>query len=107
MGRARHSLTSTTRWPEGLENALGATTTRLYVTAEEADQLYTDIQQAFQRLLGPQNRFRDRRDPKLRPADAIPVEFVLMGYPVLDLPPLPDAGAAGEGTEADGPDSPD
>jgi Helix-turn-helix domain len=107
MGRARHSLTSTTRWPEGLENALGATTTRLYVTAEEADQLYTDIQQAFQRLLGPQNRFRARRDPKLRPADAIPVEFVLMGYPVLDLPPLPDAGAAEEGSQADGPDSPD
>jgi predicted transcriptional regulator len=106
MGRARHSLTSTTRWPEGLENALGATTTRLYVTAEEADQLYTEIQQAFQRFLGPQNRFRDRRDPKLRPADAIPVEFVLMGYPVLDLPPLPEGG---EGSEAgaDGPDSPD
>jgi Helix-turn-helix domain len=107
MSRARHSLTSTTRWPEGLENALGATTTRLYVTAEEADQLYTDIQQAFQRLLGPQNRFRARRDPKLRPADAIPVEFILMGYPVLDLPPLPDAGAAKQGSQADGPDSPD
>jgi hypothetical protein len=78
------------------------------VTAEEADQLYTEIHQAFQRLLGPQNRFRDRRDPKLRPADAMPVEFVLMGYPVLDLPPLPDVGAASEGSEADadGPDSP-
>jgi predicted transcriptional regulator len=105
MRRARHSLTSTTRWPDGLENALGATTTRLYVTAEEADQLYTEIQQAFQRLFGPQNRLRARRDPKLRPADAIPVEFVLMGYPVLDLPPLPlDAGEADEGGE--GPDSP-
>ena len=111
MSRAQHSLTSATRWPKGLENALGATTTRLYVTAEEADQLYTEIHQAFQRLLGPQNRFRDRRDPKLRPADALPVEFVLMGYPVLDLPPLPDVGEArsGEGSEADadGPDSPD
>ncbi|MGH3200619.1 MAG: helix-turn-helix domain-containing protein [Streptosporangiaceae bacterium] len=109
MSRARHSLTSTTRWPEGLENALGATTTRLYVTAEEADGLYTEIQQAFQRLLGPEHRFRDRRDPKLRPADAIPVEFVLMGYPVLDLPPLPDVDVPGEGSEAGpgGPDSPD
>src|SRR5580698_10461645 len=98
MSRARHSLTSATRWPKGLENALGATTTRLYVTAEEADQLYTEISQAFQHLLGPQNRFRDRRDPKLRPADAIPVEFVLMSYPVLDLPPLPEVGAGGEGS---------
>lgn len=79
------------------------------MTAEEADQLYTEIHQAFERLLGLQNRFRDRRDPKLRPADAMPVEFVLMGYPVLDLPPLPDAGEADGGSEADadGPDSPD
>ena len=108
MSRARHSLMSKTRWPKGLENALGTTTTRLYVTAEEADQLYNEIDQAFQRLLGPQNRFRVRRDPKLRPADAIPVEFVLMSYPILDLPPLPDAGEAGEGkpASADGPDSP-
>jgi hypothetical protein len=79
------------------------------VTAEEADQLYTEIHQAFQRLLGPQNRFRDRRDPKLRPAGAIPVEFVLMGYPVLDLPPLPAAEELDEANEAgaDRPDSPD
>jgi hypothetical protein len=109
MSRARHSLTSTTRWPKGLEDSMGATTTRLYVTAEEADQLYTEIQRAFQELLGPQNRFRERRDPKLRPADAIPVEFVLMGYPVLDLPPLPDVDQANEAGQAaaDGPDSPD
>jgi Helix-turn-helix domain len=110
MSRARHSLTSTTRWPKGLEDSMGATTTRLYVTAEEADQLYTEIQRAFQELLGPQNRFRERRDPKLRPADAIPVEFVLMGYPVLDLPPLPDADQVDQANEAgqaaaDGPDS--
>jgi predicted transcriptional regulator len=109
LSRARHSLTSTIRWPEGLEDSLGASTTRLYVTAQEADQLYTEIQDAFQRLLGPQNRFRDRRDPKLRPAGAIPVEFVLMGYPVLDLPPLPAAEELDEANEAgaDRPDSPD
>jgi Helix-turn-helix domain len=105
MGRARHSLTSTSRWPEGLEDSLGATTTRLYVTAEEANQLYTEIQEAFQQFVGTQNRFRERRDPSLRPAGAIPVEFVLMGYPVLDLPPLPDAGQAGEAA-VDDPDSP-
>jgi hypothetical protein len=109
MSRARHSLMSTIRWPEGLEDSLGANTTRLYVTAEEADQLYKEIQGAFERLFGPQNRFRGRRDPKLRPAGAIPVEFVLMGYPVLDLPPLPDADEPDEASEAgaDGPDPPD
>lgn len=109
MSRARHSLMSTMRWPEGLEDSLGANTTRLYVTAEEADQLYKEIQGAFERLLGPQNRFRGRRDPKLRPPGAIPVEFVLMGYPVLDLPPLPDADEPEEANEAgvDGPDAPE
>ena len=109
LGRARHSLTSTIRWPEGLEESLGANTTRLYVTAQEADQLYNEIQEAFQRLFGPQNRFRDRRDPKLRPAGAIPVEFVLMGYPVLDLPPLPAGEEPDEASEAgaDRADSPD
>jgi len=32
-----------------------------------------------------------------------------MGYPVLDLPPLPDVDVAAEGSEADadGPESPD
>ena len=109
MSRAQHSLMSTMRWPEGLEESLGANTTRLYVTAEEADQLYTEIQGAFERLLGPQNRFRARRDPKLRPPGAIPVEFVLMGYPVLDLPPLPDADEPEEasGAGGNGPDEPD
>jgi predicted transcriptional regulator len=104
LSQARHSFMSTARWPKGLHaDALGATNTRLYVTAEEADELYTEIHQAFERLLGPHHRFKDRRDPKLRPADAVPVEFVLMAYPVLDLPPLPDADETGE-VGADGPD---
>jgi hypothetical protein len=106
MNRARHSLTSMARWPEGLDDSMGATTTRLYLTPEEADQLYSEIHQAFQRLLGPKNQFRERRDPALRPADAIPIEYVLMGYPILDLPPLPDAEAPDEGGAADG-DGPD
>ena len=37
------------------------------------------------------------RDPKLRPADVLPVEFVLMAYPVLDLPPLPEGDEADQG----------
>jgi hypothetical protein len=36
----------------------------------------------------------------------MPVEFVLMGYPVLNLPPLPDVDVASEGSEADA-DGPD
>jgi hypothetical protein len=51
----------------------------------------------------PHHRFADRRDPKHRPADSVPVDFVLMAYPILDLPPLPqgDADTAGL-TDPDG-----
>jgi len=91
LARARHGLTAMASWPKGLEDSLGSSTTRLYVTPAEADELYTEISKVFDRLAGAGNRFGDRRDPKLRPADAIPVEFVLMSYPILDLPPLPEA----------------
>ena len=105
LTRARHGLTAMAKWPKGLEDSLGATTTRMYVTAAEADELYTEIHEVFERLFGTHHRFADRRDPKLRPADAMPVEFVLMAYPVLDLPPLPEADEddeAGSETVPDG-----
>jgi hypothetical protein len=101
LARARHSLTSTAQWPKGLDNALGGSTSRLYVTPEEADELYTEIRKTFERLFWTDHRFVERRDPKLRPAGAVPVEFVLLGYPVLDLPPMPDADDADPGSEAD------
>jgi predicted transcriptional regulator len=108
LTRAQRGLTSMAKWPKGLEDSLGATTTRLYVTAAEADQLYSEISEVFDRLVGMHHRYADRRDPKLRPADAVPVEFVLMAYPVLDLPPLPEGdeadqdGEAGSETDLDG-----
>jgi hypothetical protein len=89
MSRARRSLTSPAAWPEDLDDSLGASATRLYVTPEEASQLYAEIQQAWNDLFGTDHRFAERRDPKLRPADAIPVEFVLFAYPLLDLPRCP------------------
>jgi hypothetical protein len=79
----------------------------LYVTAAEAHQLYSEISAVFDRVVGMHHRYADRRDPKLRPADAMPVEFVLMAYPVLDLPPLPEddeADHAGEAGRETGPD---
>jgi predicted transcriptional regulator len=91
LTRARQGLTAMARWPKGLEDSLGSSTTRLYVTPAEAVELYTEISEVFDRLVGTGHRFGDRRDPRLRPADAIPVEFVLMSYPILDLPPLPEA----------------
>jgi hypothetical protein len=48
---------------------------------------------SFERLVGADHRFAERRDPKLCPPDFVPVEFVLLGYPVLDTPLVPDADA--------------
>jgi hypothetical protein len=103
LTRAQRSLTSPAAWPKALLETLGANLTREYVTAEEARELHTEIQQAFDRLFGADGRFAERRNPKLRPADAMPIEFVLLAYPVLDLPPLPDA----DGDDADEDESPD
>jgi hypothetical protein len=80
------------------------------VTPAEAQELYEEIRQAYDRVVGMHHRFADRRDPKLRPPDAVPVEFVLLGYPILDTLPLPDGDgeesgddvAAGDGPAARG-----
>ena len=112
LARARRSLTSIGSWPKDLVETLGGSTRRLYLTPQEADELYAEIRKAFDRLSGP-DRYRERRDPNKRPADALLVELVLLGYPVLDLPPLPADDAAGaddetgDDTAADGVAEPD
>jgi hypothetical protein len=63
----------------------------MFVTAEEARELHDQLRETFDRVVGMYHRYADRRDPKLRPSDAVPVEFVLLGYPILDTPPLPDS----------------
>jgi hypothetical protein len=77
----------------------------LYVTPAEARRLYEEISAAFSRL-SADRALIDRRNPERRPAGAVPVEFVLLGYPVLDSPLLPDAGEdadAGDGTAGEAP----
>ena len=98
LSRARRSLTSIGSWPKDLVDTLGGSTRRLYLTPEEADGLYAELRNTLERLSGP-DRYRERRDPNKRPADARPVEFILLGYPVLDLPPLPAAADAGADDE--------
>jgi hypothetical protein len=92
LTRARRSLTSTASWPSDLDDALGTSSSRLYVTPAEARRLYEEISEAFGRL-SADRELTDRRDPERRPPDAVPVEFVLLSYPVLDspLPPAPEA----------------
>jgi hypothetical protein len=98
MTRARHSLTSTTSWPDGFEDDLGGSASMLYLTPAEARELHAEFMKTFERLVGKEDhRFIERRDPKHRPADAVPVEFVLLGYPVLDSPVLPGDDEANDG----------
>ena len=99
LNRARRSLTSTASWPQGLDDALGTSSSRLYVRPAEARRLYAMISEAFGQL-ADDPEIAGRRDPDRRPADAFPVEFVLLGYPVLDSPLLPEDDSAGAGGAA-------
>lgn len=109
LGRARRNLTSKASWPKGLSDALGQSVSRLYLSPSEAEELSAEITKTYVRLLRD-DRYQERRDPNRRPADAIPVEFISLAYPVLDLPPLPESdlgGEADEGADPGGPASPD
>jgi predicted transcriptional regulator len=89
LARARRSMTSRTSWPESLDDAMGGSTSRSYLTPQEAREIYAELQKTFERLL-TSDSLLERKDPGLRPPDALPMEFLLLGYPILDLPPLPD-----------------
>ncbi len=106
LNRARRSLTSAASWPQDLYQALGTSSSRVYVRPAEARRLYAMISEAFGRL-AEDPEIVGRRNPDRRPADAIPVEFVLLGYPVLDSPLLPedDGADAGEAAGADDEDA--
>jgi hypothetical protein len=104
LNRARRSLTSTASWPRGLDDALGTSSSRLYVRPAEARRLYAMISEAFGQL-ADDPEIAVRRDPDRRPADAFPVEFVLLGYPVLDSPLLPEDDGADAGEAADAGDA--
>jgi hypothetical protein len=100
LSRARRSLAATTSWPEGFEDDLGGSTSMLYVTPDEARELYAELMKTVERTIGQERRFTERRDPAHRPPGAVPVEFVLLGYPVLDTPPLP--GGSGHSSDDGG-----
>ena len=98
LSRARRSLAATTSWPEGFGDDLGGSTSMLYVTPDEARELYAELMKTVERTIGQERRFTVRRDPAHRPRGAVPVEFVVLGYPVLDAPPLP-GGSGGSGDD--------
>jgi DNA-binding transcriptional ArsR family regulator len=85
LERARTALSQEELWPAGFRHrGLGMDQYLTYLTAEEAHQLSEDAY----RLFLP---FFERVDrPERRPAGAIPVEVLLLGYPLLHLAARPE-----------------
>jgi helix-turn-helix protein len=102
LSRARRSLAATLSWPEGFEDDLGGSTSMLYVTPDEARELYAELMKTVERTMGQERRFTERRDPAHRPPGAVPVEFVVLGYPILDAPPLPGDSSDSSDSSDDG-----
>jgi Helix-turn-helix domain len=101
LSRARRSLAATTSWPDGFEDDLGGSTSMSYMTPEEAREVHAELMKTFERTIGQEHRFSERRDPARRPPGAVPVEFVLLAYPILDAPPLPGDDGDDDSTGAD------
>jgi predicted ArsR family transcriptional regulator len=66
-------------WPDGWEDAVRASRSVRFLTAEEASQAGDEIREILR-------RYEDRRyDPSLRPAGARPVEFTFFGFPLTEF----------------------
>lgn len=77
--RLRAALASRASWPAGWQKRLGMTQALSYLTPAEEDELSEE-------LVALLTRYADRIDhPERRPAGAIPVEIVALGYPLLHL----------------------
>jgi DNA-binding MarR family transcriptional regulator len=89
LDRARRALLARPALPDDLQNDLGSSQNLRYVTPAEAKQLQADLSAVL-------DRFRERSDdPALRPPGALPIEWLMLSYPVRDLlgrpAPAPDA----------------
>ena len=96
FGRYRTWLETNRTFPREWRDAAGSSENVIYMTAGELEEL----NQELLAVLLP--RYRERlTDPSLRPPDAVPVEFLVLAYPI-GLPPPGDARPGGAG----GDDSP-
>jgi DNA-binding transcriptional ArsR family regulator len=94
LDRARKALSMRHSWPaDWLHNELLSQTEHIvYLTQEEANQLSEQMQRLFR-------RYDDRVDhPGRRPAGAMPLEVLLLSYPLLHLSRWQHT-AAGEAAE--------
>ena len=95
MERARSALARRRSWPaEWLHSGLPTESEFiLYMTPEEAREFGAEVERLYR-------RFEDRLDhPERRPDGAMPIEMLLLNYPLLHLAGWP-APAGGEGAPA-------
>jgi hypothetical protein len=79
LDRARATLLNESAWPGQLARKLATTQSLRYVTEAEVVQMQAD-------LIAVVDRYLERNDdPSARPPDALPIEFLLMAYPLLNL----------------------
>ncbi len=92
FGRYRTWLETNRTFPREWRDAAGSSESIIYLTAGELEELSQEVLA----LLLP--RFRERlTDPARRPPDAVPVEILMLAYPIRLPPPgdvLPDEAAA-------------
>jgi len=77
LERIRASIDNEHAWPPELRHRLGGSVSRMYVTPDEADALYREMQEILVRYVA------EREDPGKRPPDAMPIEMSLFGYPLM------------------------
>ncbi len=93
LGRYQNWLETRSSYPRQWRDSAGDSQYLFYLTAEELEQLSTEIGA----LLMP--RFRERlTDPSQRPPDALPVEMLVVSYPV--QPPSPASGPTTHGADS-------
>jgi DNA-binding transcriptional ArsR family regulator len=77
-------------WPAGWEQMPTSSRALEYLTVEEAIQVTRELSAVLE-------RYAERKDrPELRPADALPVEFVTFGYPLTEQGFVPDESRPGQ-----------
>ncbi len=79
MDRARNALLNRSSWSDKWKKALGEAQSIRYVTVAEAEELQAE-------LMAVLDRFGERNeDPSARPPDALPIEYLILNYPLMDL----------------------
>ena len=93
FGRYRTWLETNRNYPREWRDAAGSSESIIYLTAGELEELSQEVLA----LVLP--RFRERlTDPARRPPDAVPVEILMLAYPISLPPPgdVPPDEAAGD-----------